>query len=82
MFPFLALECILNMNQDLRQRYSASNIEFFSLGQLEVIEDKKIEISINDSHYLPHLCVFKEDSTTKLRVVSDALGLKCPSHAM
>ena len=70
------------MNQDLNKRYSASNIEFFSLGQMEVIEDKKIEISNNDSYYMPHLCVFKEDSTTKLRVVFDALVLKCPSHAM
>ena len=52
---------------------SAFNIRFFSLGHMEVIPDKGIAISNNDSYYLPHHCVFKEDSsTTKLRVVFDA----------
>ena len=70
---FYALERKLNMNPDLKQRYSAFINEFLSLGHIEVIPDKEIAISNSDSYYLPHHCVFKEDSsTTKLRVVFDA----------
>ena len=70
---FYALERKLNMNPDLKQRYSAFIFEFLSLGHMEVIPDKEIAIRNSDSYYLPHHCVFKEDSsTTKLRVVFDA----------
>ena len=70
---FYALERKLNINPDLKQRHSASIIEFLSLGHMEVIPDKKTAISNSDSYYLPHHCVFKEESsTTKLRVVFDA----------
>ena len=70
---FYALERKLNMNPDLKQRYSAFNNEFLSPGHMEVIPHKEIAISKSDSYYLPHHCVFKEDSsTTKLRVVFDA----------
>ena len=70
---FHALERKLNMNPDLKQRYCAFIIEFLSLGHMEVIPDKEIAFSNNDSYYLPHHCVLKEDSsTTKLRVVFDA----------
>ena len=62
------------MNPDLKQRYSAFIIEFFSRGHLEDIPDKEIAICKSDSYYLPHHCVFKEDSsTTKLRVVGPNL---------
>ena len=70
---FYALERKLNMNPDLKQRNSAFINEFLSLRHMEVIPDKEIAISNSDSYYLPHHCVFKEDSsTTKLRVVFDA----------
>ena len=59
---FYALERKLNMNPDLKQKYSAFIIEFLSLGHMEVIPDKEIASSNSDSYYLPHHCVFKEDA--------------------
>ena len=37
---------------------------------MEVIPDKEIGISNNDSYYLPHHCVSKEDSSTTKFVLS------------
>ena len=69
---FKSLERRLDRNPDLRKRYSDFINEFISLGHMEVIPQEEINKPSNEVYYLPHHCVFKEDSTTtKLRVVFD-----------
>ncbi len=46
--------------------------EFVDLGHLELVPSDELEIAAEKSFYLPHHCVFKESTTTKLRVVFDA----------
>ena len=69
---FKSLERRLDRNPDLRKRYSDFINEFISLDHMEVIPQEEINKPSNEVYYLPHHCVFKEDSTTtKLRVVFD-----------
>ena len=69
---FESLERRLDRNPDLRKRYSNFIKEFISLDHMEVIPQEEINKPSNEVYYLPHHCVFKEDSTnTKLRVVFD-----------
>ena len=67
---FKSLERRLDGNPNLRKRYSDFINEFISRDHMEVIPQEEINKPSNEVHYLPHHCVFKEDSTTtKLRVV-------------
>ena len=69
---FKSLERLLDGNPDLRKRYSDFINEFISLDHMEGIPQEEINKPSNEVYYLPHHCVFKEDSTTtKLRVVFD-----------
>ena len=69
---FESLERRLNRDPDLKRRYSNFIDEFISLGHMEVVPQEEIDKPPNEVYYLPHHCVFKEDSTTtKLRVVFD-----------
>ena len=65
---FQYLEKHLNSNPDLRHRYQ----EILKLEHMEEIPTDQKGCPANKCYYLPHHCVFKEDSTsTKLRVVFD-----------
>ena len=56
----------------MRKRYGDFVDEFVSLDHMEVVPENEINKPDSDVYYLPHHCVFKEDSTTtKLRVVFD-----------
>ena len=69
---FKSLERRLDGNPDLRKRYSDFIYEFVSQDHMEVTPREEINIPSNQVYYLPHHCVFKEDSTTtKLLVVFD-----------
>ena len=69
---FKSLERRLDGNPDLRKRYSDFINEIISLDHMEVIPQEELNKPSNEVYYLPHHCVFKEDSTTtKLRVVFD-----------
>ena len=69
---FKSLELRLYRNPDLRKRYSDFINEFISLDHMEVIPQEEVNKPSNEVYFLPHHCVFKEDSTTtKLRVVFD-----------
>ena len=68
---FYNLERKLLKDKSLHDRYSAFVQEFIDLGHLEKVPEGEMDNPRN--FYLPHHCVFKEDSTTtKLRVVFDA----------
>ena len=69
---FKSLERRLDGNPDLRKRYSDFINEFISLDHMEDNPQEEINKPSNEVYYLPHHCVFKEDSTTtKLRIVFD-----------
>ena len=57
---------------DLRKRYQAFIQEFFDNDHIEEVPSDKVACAPDQCYYLPHHCVFKDDSTTtKLRVVFD-----------
>lgn len=64
----LQLERRFAKNPQLQIDYQAFIHEFINLGQMEVAT----ESPIRDAYYLPHHCVYKESTTTKLRVVFNA----------
>ncbi|XP_063722419.1 uncharacterized protein LOC134848836 [Symsagittifera roscoffensis] len=69
---FNYLERRLEQNPELKDRYTAFIDEFLDMGHMEYIPPGEIEKPVDSVYYLPHHCVFKEDSTTtKLRVVFD-----------
>ena len=69
---FKSLERRFDRNPDLRKRYSDFINEFISLDHMKVTAQEEINKPSNEVYYIPHHCVFKEDSTTtKLRVVFD-----------
>ena len=60
-------------NPNTQQRYKDFIQEFIDLKHLEVVPSEDLQKSSHQAYYLPHHCVFKDDSTTtKLRVVFDA----------
>ena len=62
----------MDTNPEFRKRYGDFVDEFVSLDHMEVVPENEINKPDSDVYYLPHHCVFKEDSTTtKLRVVFD-----------
>lgn len=64
----MQLEKRFAKNSKLKADYQAFIQEFIELGQMELAKtDPK-----RDVYYLPHHCVFKESTTTKLRVVFNA----------
>ena len=69
---FNNLERRLEQNTELKDRYTAFIDEFLDIGHMEYIPPGEIEKPVDSVYYLPHHCVFKEDSTTtKLPVVFD-----------
>ena len=69
---FYYLERRLDAKRDLRKGYQAFIQEFKDMDHIEEVPQHEIERSPDKCYYLPHHCVFKEDSTTtKLRVVFD-----------
>lgn len=66
----LQLEKRFGRNPDLEREYSKFIREGIELGHIEEVH---FDPNSSDSfHYLPHHCVFKESTTTKLRVVYNA----------
>ena len=69
---FLSLERRLQANPNTQQKYKAFVQEFIDLEHLEKVPGTAMEKLPHQVFYLPHHCVFKDDSsTTKLRVVFD-----------
>lgn len=66
---FMYLERRLHRNPELLKEYKAFIHEYLQLGHASVI-DRNSEGS--PGYYMPHHCVLKESSTTRLRVVFDA----------
>ena len=56
-----------NDHGDMKQQYRDFIKEFVDMGHLE-----KAPHTSGLCYYLPHHCVFKDSTTTKLRVVFDA----------
>ena len=68
---FNYLQRRLSQKPDLKKKYSEFIEEFKNMDHIEVPAAQEITPT-GQSYYLPHHCVFKEDSTTtKLRVVFD-----------
>lgn len=59
------LECRFAKNQKLAEEYAKFILEGINLGHIEQVSYP----SDNLVHYMPHHCVFKDSTTTKLRVV-------------
>ena len=69
---FSCLERRLGAKPDLRKGYQAFIQEFKDMDHIEEVPQHEFERSPDKCYYLPHHCVFKEDSTTtKLRFVFD-----------
>ncbi|CAA9999245.1 unnamed protein product, partial [Nesidiocoris tenuis] len=67
---FKNLEKRLEQNENLKEQYSNFIEEYLRMGHMELIESQHIG---NWPHYyLPHHAIFKESTTTQLRVVFDA----------
>ncbi|XP_055589224.1 uncharacterized protein LOC129741507 [Uranotaenia lowii] len=67
---FTALERRFETDADLKKLYAAFVHEYLALGHMQEVSDKS---DLEKGYYIPHLPVFKPDSTTtKLRVVFDA----------
>ena len=69
---FLMLEKRLEANPKLHQQYRDFIHEFIDLEHLEEVPKYELELPPHKCFYLPHHCVQKENTTTKLRVVFDA----------
>lgn len=64
----LSLEEKFKKNSSLREQYKQFIHEFIELGHMRLVKNDTAEMS----YYLPHHCVIKESTTTKLRVVFNA----------
>ena len=69
---FLILEKRLEANPILHQQYRDFIHEFIDLEHLEEVPKQELDLPPHKCFYLPHHCVQKESTTTKLRVVFDA----------
>lgn len=70
---FWKLEKKLTSNKVIREQYKVFLEEYERLGHMTLIPKSEIECERqNLNYYLPHHPVFKDSSTTKLRVVFDA----------
>ena len=69
---FMSLERRLITDPEHYERYRNFIREFMDLGHLKEVPPNEIDKYPSQLYYLPHHCVFKEESTTtKLRVVFD-----------
>lgn len=66
----LQLERRFKKNPKLKSEYQKFIHEYIDLGHMELVPfESQFE---ENAHYLPHYCVFKESTTTKLRVLFNA----------
>ena len=64
------LETRLKQHPETKKGYSKFIKEFIEVDHMEIIPEEEVPIEEERSYYLPHLCVFKDEtSKTKLRVV-------------
>ena len=69
---FKALEKRLGSDPELKSRYKSFIHQLVETGHMEEVPANETRCEDSKSFYLPHHCVFKDDSTTtKLRVVFD-----------
>lgn len=61
------LEKRFEKNQTLRDEYKKFIDEYIQLGHMELVPFNSGKAKV--IHYFPHHCVFKQSTTTKLRVV-------------
>ena len=64
---FTYLENRLNAKPDLKKRFTDFIDEFIDMQHTEVAPEAAVEVPDGQSFYLPHHCVFKEDSTIRKR---------------
>ena len=70
---FLNLEKKLEKSPKTYAQYREFMQEFIDLNHMELVPDAELNLHPSQCYYIPHHCVFKDDSTTtKLRVVFDA----------
>ncbi|UYV67935.1 hypothetical protein LAZ67_5002542, partial [Cordylochernes scorpioides] len=69
---FLALERKLHKSSNLLQQYKDFMMEYLSLNHMELIPKNERDKPSDKCYYIPHHCVLREQSSTKLRVVFDA----------
>ena len=70
---FLNLEKKLEKSPVTYKLYREFMNEFLDLSHMELVPDSELSLPPSKCYYIPHHCVFKDESTTtKLRVVFDA----------
>ena len=69
---FLMLKKRLEANLNLHQQCRGFIHEFIDLEQLEEVPNHELDLPPHKCFYLPHHCVPKESTTTKLRVAFGA----------
>jgi transposase InsO family protein len=68
---FMQLERRLEANPQLKKDYQTFIDEFLDLDHMEKVPPDELDLPTHKCFYLPHHCVTKESTTTKLRVVFD-----------
>ncbi|XP_070067224.1 uncharacterized protein [Drosophila virilis] len=76
---FLNLERKLDRNPTLKTQYAAFMKEYLDLNHMSLVSSAALG---QCKYYLPHHCVLKEDSTTKLRVVFDGSAATTSGHSL
>ncbi|XP_044312560.1 uncharacterized protein LOC123037129 [Drosophila rhopaloa] len=77
---FLNLESKLERKPEVKVQYSAFIREYLHLKHMSVVPINSLSLC---KYFLPHHCVFKEDSTTtKLRVVFDGSAKTSSGHSL
>ncbi|UYV61264.1 hypothetical protein LAZ67_1004155, partial [Cordylochernes scorpioides] len=70
---FLSLERKLQKSPSILKQYCDFMDEYLLINHMELIPSDELDTPSGQCYYIPHHCVFKEQSTTtKLRVVFDA----------
>ncbi|UYV79200.1 hypothetical protein LAZ67_17001487 [Cordylochernes scorpioides] len=70
---FLSLERKLQKSPNILKQYCDFMDEYILINHMELIPSDELDTPSGQCYYIPHHCVFKEQSTTtKLRVVFDA----------
>ena len=70
---FFSVEKRMQAEPKLQAGHTDFMNKLLSMGHMEVVSEEDIDKPCTEVKYVPHHCVFKEDSTTtKLRVVFDA----------
>lgn len=68
----LAMERRFHTNHELRDMYTTFMKEYIEMNHMKLVNWHSIDRNNNNKYFIPHHAIFKESTTTQLRVVFDA----------